>query len=199
MNKGAALPKNLKPWALELVQLLRHEFRALVAGLSPQQRQEKGQMDRWSPKDELAHLAYWLEVFVANIRFRREGKPLTDVRDYLAMNDAAWEARQDWGLEQTEAAVRKVLTDLGEELERFTPEELTNPDRFTLEFPRPFVRSLLYELVDHPVHHFAGLYRKLGKGSEVGPMLRRLLEVLGRRGAAGWSATTRKKIQRHAP
>ena len=198
MNKRTGLQKDLKEWALELVQVSRLEFKHLIASIPAKQRDKAGELKKWSPKDELAHLAYWLEVFVGNIRAKRKGKPLTDTRDYLAMNDAAWEVRKGWSLEQIEAALEKVLGDLEKELKRFTLEELTDPAAFALERPRPFVRSLLYELIDHPMHHWAGLYRKLGKESKIGPMLGRILEAMSQRGIKRWTAGSRSKISHHA-
>ncbi|MDX2140655.1 MAG: DinB family protein [Chloroflexota bacterium] len=186
-------------WALAVTHAARHEFAALIAALPDAERTAVGELKHWSPKDEIAHLAYWIEVFVSNIQAQREGRPLIDTRPYLAMNDAAWEVRRAWTWGEVEAATAATLGQLEMLLQNMSADDLTDPQRFTIEplrtAPRPLIRSLLYELVDHPVHHFTGLYRKISDPDGMSAMLVRYDAVLQKRGTSQWTATTRKKIK----
>jgi hypothetical protein len=183
---------SLKQWIAAVINTMRGEFFSLMDSVPTNERTRLGQLKSWSPKDELAHLVYWLEVFVTNIQAKRDGKPLIDTRDYLAMNDAAWLERKDWSWNALENALLRVMDDL----ERLT--ELLSVEELTESAPRPLVRSLMYELVDHPVHHFLALYQKLGAAPDtVAAMLIRIQQNIKQRGVAKWTATSRRKLQKH--
>ncbi len=72
------MKKDIQQWALTLIGASENEFKTLIASLNPDQRGAIGQLHKWSPKDEIAHLSYWLEVFLGNIQARQNGQELID-------------------------------------------------------------------------------------------------------------------------
>jgi hypothetical protein len=201
-HKKGRMKKDIHQWALTLIGASRREFDALIASLTADQRRAVGALRQWSPKDEIVHLAYWLEVFVGNIQARQHGRALTDTRDYLSLNDQTWHARKDWTWDEAENALKRAFMDIEGRVKGLSSQDLTDPDRLSLEpegkSPRPLLKALIYELIDHPVHHFVGLYRKRHAEHEIAPMLERLLEVMNQPGVSKWSASTRRKLKRYA-
>lgn len=188
-------------WAGELVRVSRQEFSALGAQLPASEREAAGALHAWSTKDEIAHLAYWIELFALNIAAARSGHPLTDTGPYLAMNDAAWHERQDWSWATAEGALLNAITAVEAQLSTLGGEELTNAERLSVEPtrrpPRPLIRSLLYELIDHPLHHYAGIYHRLGASKACAEMVGRLTEVMEQPGVRTLAASTRTKLRRY--
>jgi Protein of unknown function (DUF1706) len=195
------MKKDIQQWALMLIGASGNEFNTLIASLNPDQRSAIGNLHKWSPKDEIAHLSYWLEVFLDNIQARQNGQKLTDTHDYLTLNDQAWELRKDWTWNEVELGLKRTLKGIETKMKSLSSQDLTDPQRLSLEpdqkAPRPLVKSLIYELIDHPSHHFLGMYRKLQNEQLVAPMLERLLEVTEQPGVSRWSTTTRNKLRKY--
>ncbi len=165
------------------------EFVKLMALVPLEQRRKSGQLEQWSIKDELLHLVYWLEVFCLNLQAQKSGKPLIDISDYLALNDQTWLERNKWTWKQLEAALEVVFANLETELKNLDEREFI----FAVD-KKPLANAVVYELFTHPLHHFQGIYNKLGLLLEREAMLKRVLVVLERRGFSRFTARTRKKI-----
>jgi hypothetical protein len=203
-DKGVATKRtkiDLKPQTLALINAARQEFERIFTAMPEEQRHTAGTLKQWSPKDELAHLAYWIELFVTNIRAQRAGQPLIDTRDYRTMNDRGWEERKAWRWDAVKQAVTDVLSAVETEINTLSAEDLVNASHFTLEAdrssPRPLLHSLIYELIDHPNHHFSGLYRKLGDDAAITALFDRSLQALAPLGSTRWSAKTSRAAQKH--
>jgi Protein of unknown function (DUF1706) len=194
------MKNDLQQWALMLIGASENEFNTLIASLNPDQRSAIGDLHKWSPKDEIAHLSYWLEVFLGNIQRCQNGQELIDTRDYLTLNDQAWEVRKDWTWNDVERVLERTLKGIEVQIKNLSSQDLTDPQRLSLEpdqkVPRPLLKSLIYELIDHPLHHFLGMHRKLQNEHLVAPMLERLLEVMEQPGVSKWSITTRNKLRK---
>lgn len=92
----------------------------------------------------------------------------------------------------------RVLSDIEKHVKALSVEALTDAKVLWLERPgKPLLKSLLYELVDHPLHHFVKLYRKYDKNAKALETLARLHNVLAQPGTSKWTATSRNKIKKH--
>ncbi len=195
------MKKDIQQWALVLIGASSNEFNTLIDSLNPDQRGAIGELHRWSPKDEIAHLSYWLEVFLDNIQARQNGQELIDTRNYLTLNDQAWEVRKDWTWNDVELGLERTLKGIETKIKSLNSQDLTDADRLSLEsdqkVPRPLLKSLIYELIDHPAHHFLGMYRKLHNKHQIASMLERLIQAMEQPGVSNWSATTRNKLRKH--
>lgn len=189
-------------WARAITAASRHECVALLAQVPVSQRQALGTLQGWSTKDELAHLAYWIELFARNIAAARAELPLIDTRPYLAMNDAAWHERKDWDWITVEQALLEAIDAVVVQLAVLSAEELTDGARLSVEParrpPRPLIRSLLYELIDHPLHHLTGIYRRLGASVARAEMIARVTAVVEQPGGRTLAAATRTKLRRYS-
>lgn len=190
---------NAPTWARKLLESSRHEFQLLIAAVPLHERELVGQRYAWSAKDEIAHLAFWIETFARNVHARREGRPLIDTGLYQALNDAAWHERKDWTWPEVESALAEAFVGLDAQLAALSAAELIVAGQFTVEperaAPRPVMRSLLYEVVDHPCHHFAGLYRRFGSDAQLAAAATRLSAAVEAPSQAKWTAPTRRKLR----
>jgi Protein of unknown function (DUF1706) len=190
---------DIQQTAFTLIRVSRTEFDTLIAAVPNDRRSMVGELKDWSPKDEVAHLLYWIELFAKNIAARRNGNPLIDTSKYLAMNDQAWHARKDWRWVEVEEELGRLFTDLETQINDFNTAALADPQQFTLEptrtAPRPLLHGLIYELFDHPFRHFAGMYHTFGDQQRYNALATQMLDVLKLPGVSKWSVSTRKKIR----
>jgi hypothetical protein len=193
---------DIRQWSIDIIAMTRANFAQCLADIPVTQREIEGTITQWSAKDELTHLAYWIDVFVQNIQAAHTGKPILDTRDYQALNEAAWHARHTWTWHAIEADIQRVLTALEQELARLPTHAFSDATAFTVEpyrkSPRSLIRSLLYELIDHPFHHFTGLYARLEMQPQLQSLLTTTLTVLSQPGTSKWSAPSRTKIKQYA-
>lgn len=191
---------NVKQWAFAVIDSSFNEFHTLIARIPSNHRSVMGELKNWSPKDQIAHLTYWIELFVTNIDAHRKSRPLIATDDYLAMNDKAWHVRKDWSWNKIETDVVRVFSDLKAHIEDLNAEDLINVNRFTLETdqesPKPLLQSLLYELIDHPVHHFTRLYQVFDDNVGSKEFLTRVLELMSQPGVSKWLTPTQNKIEK---
>lgn len=161
------------------------------------EREALGELQAWSTKDEIAHLAYWIALFAAHIAAARAGHPLTDTRPYLAMNDAAWHERAAWDWPTVEQALLRAIDAVEAQLATLSGDELRDAARLTVEParrpPRPVIRSVLYELIDHPLHHLAGIYQRLGAAEPRVAMLARVAALVEQPGVR-WAERPRMRL-----
>lgn len=187
---------------MALIVAARAEFKHLLPHIPEEQRHRTGKLKQWAPKDEIAHLAYWIDLFATNVQARHACEPLIDTRDYRTMNDRAWAERKEWTWDEAEQAVMQALNAVELQFNTLRAEELVNPQHFTLEpdrpAPRPVLHNLIYELIEHPNHHFMGLYRKFADEAAITALFDRSLQALTQLGNARWLAKTRKSAEKHA-
>jgi hypothetical protein len=186
-------------WACAIVSASRRECSALIAQIPTSEREVRGALGAWSTKDEIAHLAYWIELFATNIAAARAGQPLVDTRSYLAMNDVAWHERKDWDWVTVEQALLGAIDAVEAQLAALSADELTDGGLLTVEPvrrpPRPLIRNLLYELIDHPLHHATGIYRGRDATAACAEMLARVTAVVDQPGVRTLAAATRAKLR----
>jgi hypothetical protein len=187
-----------KDWALGLIGFARVETKTFGAQLSPAERETPGEAQRWSTKDEWAHLAFWLETFADNLIARLEGRAPKDIRDYQALNSQTWLERRGWTWTQADAALYGALDRLEGQIATLELKQLTDAGMLTLEPPKPLIRTLLYEVVDHPTHHLVRLYAKTGRGASVPALLERTRAALAQRGMSAWTRSSRTRLDKHA-
>jgi hypothetical protein len=186
-------------WSLTVVNFARQEFKALIAALPPAQREAVGTLKDWSPKDEMAHLEFWIDTFVTNLTALRDGQPLMDISDYLRLNDDAWAVRKDWSWATVEEHLARALNGVETHLHSLNTADLTDAAHLTLEpdrtTPRPLIRSLLYDVIDHPLLHVVGLYGKCGANAAALAMLDRATTLVSQPGLSKWTSSTRSKLK----
>jgi len=85
----------LKSKLIELIKHASEEEQALFARLSEDERAVRGEPDRWSPKDVIAHLAAWKTRLAENLAAAARGETPVRDEDYEAVNAKVFELNQD--------------------------------------------------------------------------------------------------------
>jgi hypothetical protein len=191
--------EEIKQWALSVIDASSFEFDTLLAKIPPGQRDVIGELKKWSPKDQIAHLIFWIDLFATNLKACRKGSPLISTADYLAMNDVAWLERKDWTWLDIETNLARIFSDIRAQIQDSSSEQLTDAHRYSLGTseaePEPILQSLVYELIKHPVHHFVIMYRIFGDRVEIDSLFARTMQMTNQPDVLIWSEPTVKTIQ----
>jgi tetratricopeptide (TPR) repeat protein len=148
----------LKEKLIALIEGISAEEQVLSQNLSESERSVRGEPDRWSPKDEIAHLAAWTERVVANLEAASRGESPVTYDDFEAVNARDFEMYRDWPwgdvLEKALTANRQLV----EQIERRSDEDL----RAALTEERTVWQSIAGTGYAHPTTHLDYIY--LGRG-----------------------------------
>jgi hypothetical protein len=120
----------------ELMSLIEREWSALmdvVEQLSPEQMHTPDE-GGWSPKDNLAHLAEWLNILVGYYLDRHPAHEVIGVDpevtkkwDFESMNDVMFKRDRHQPLEQVLAEIKSSYAKVYARLESMTFEDLMKP------------------------------------------------------------------------
>lgn len=183
-------------WLDRLLQTSKHEFVVLESHLSPEMHAARGEVDQWSAKDVFTHLTYWLEVFSHNIEARIDSETLVDTGNYKELNRKAWESRNKLGWCKVRSDLENAFENVKSSTHRLTAAQLTNASEFSIG-GRPLVVDYMYELIEHPMHHWMILYSKASANEMATEMLNRVEERVSQKGLMKWSLAARKNINKY--
>lgn len=148
---------------IELLDRAYADQQAFIATLPEADRSAVGTREKWAIKDALSHIALWQRQTIIRVAAlqRDEEPPNTD--DYLAVNDAHFEAYRDRSWADTIAEVDGAYRALVDLTQSLSEEELTDPQRFARANGRALVRSIVSNGFWHPEAHLAQLYAERGE------------------------------------
>ena len=148
----------LKERLVSLIESINAEEQALFANLSEAEHETRGEPDRWSPKDVIAHLAAWKERTVRNLEAVARGESPVRYDDYGAVNARDFETYRDksWAevLEKALTANQRLI----EQIEGRSEAEL----EAILHGERTVWQSIAGTGYTHPVIHLGEIYLDLG-------------------------------------
>jgi len=191
-----SMEHDIHEWLEGVLQTSKHEFLVLESHIPSEMHDAKGEADKWSAKDVFAHLTYWLEVFAFNIEARANSRRLIDTDRYEILNSDAWEARHAFSWDRVRLDLDRAFASVQSQVHQLSAKQLTDATCFSLS-GRPLVADCMYELVEHPMHHWMILYRRVGAEHMAYEMLERVEGRVSQRGLMKWSLSARKKILRH--
>lgn len=139
----------LKSKLIELIEHASKEEQALFARLSEDERAVRGEPDRWSPKDTIAHLAAWKTRLAENLAVAARGETPVRVEDFEAVNARDFELNRDrsWSEILNEAA--EASRQLVEQVENRSEAELRGTDTLPWEEGRPLWRVIAGNACTH--------------------------------------------------
>lgn len=161
----------LKSQVIDLLQLAHAEEQALMDGTPEAEREVSGTPSRMSVKDLVAHLTAAKQRETLRLAVAVEGgTPESDDHDpEQIFND---QQHRPWVDIQAEA--EQAINALVRQVERFTPEDLADSQRFSWLHGRPLAAEILGYGLWHPMSHLAEWYRRQGQE----PSLTRLYQTL---------------------
>ncbi len=150
----------------KLIELAEHacqEEQALFARLSEEERSLRGEPDRWSPKDVIAHVAAWKERLAANLEAIARGESPVRRDDYEAENARIFQENRDkpWAevLEQAAQACWRLI----EQIEARGEAELESTETLPWQGERPLWRLIVGTAFLHSVQmHLSPAYGARG-------------------------------------
>lgn len=148
---------------IELLDRAYADQQAFAATLSEADRAATGTREHWAIKDALSHIALWQRLSVERVAAIVQGKEPPNTDDYLAINDAHFEAHRDRLWAATIAEAETAYWALAAQTQSLSDEDLTDPQRFVHANGRALARSIVSNGFWHPEAHLAQLYVERGE------------------------------------
>ncbi len=141
----------LKSKLIQLIEYTSKEEQALFARLSEDERAVRGEPDRWSPKDTIAHLAAWKTRLAENLAAAARGETPVRDEDYEAVNAKVFELNRDrsWSEILDEAA--EASRQLVEQVEKTSEAELRGTETLPWQGERSLWRVMVGTSIIHPL------------------------------------------------
>lgn len=147
---------------MKLVADVRAEEQALWDSLSDEERNATGKLDRWAPKDHLAHATFWTARLVTQLQTAAGGEPAQKIEDYQKTNEEVYEANKDRSWEDILAWATEVNREFHTALDATSEEILEGTPGSEGTGGRPLWQNVAVTGVYHPLDHVADLYLERG-------------------------------------
>ncbi len=155
-----------KEQIVDLLGFIYTEMCSFTDQLNPQEREQVGEVDCWSQRDVIAHLAEehrWVAERLAQgpgVEFPGRGE------DFDQINRDIWNAYRDKPIREILRILEDSQQSLLQSLEMLSDDDLNQPGRFPLTGERPLWRYLTGLVVMHPISHLCQQYAEHGSISE---------------------------------
>lgn len=143
---------------IDAVRTERARLDALLAGASEAQMTHPGVQDEWSVKDMVAHLTFWEQGMVDNLKralrseeFQFPSGELDDI------NAQVFAENQHRSLDDILADSRQVSQELLEQLQAFSDEDLLEPVRLDGDESMPLWQYIAMESSEHYQEHMGDI------------------------------------------
>jgi len=157
---------------------VRAEEQALWDSLRNEERNAAGEIDRWAPKDHLAHTTFWTERLITQLEAATGGEPPESIEDYQKINDEVFEANKNRNWEDILARAIEVNRQLHTALDAVTEEMLEDSPGAEGAGGPPLLRNVALTGVYHPMHHIADIYLERGDFQSAQAVQERVVEGL---------------------
>jgi tetratricopeptide (TPR) repeat protein len=146
----------------KLLADVRAEEQALWDALSDEERNAAGEIDRWAPKDHLAHTTFWTERLITQLEAATGGEPPQKIDDFQKTNDEVFEANKNRNWEDVLARAIEVNSHFRTALDAVSEEMLEDSAGPEGAGGPPLWRNVALTGVYHPMHHIADIYLERG-------------------------------------
>ena len=185
-----------------LIQLIEHtsqEEQALFARLSEDERAVRGEPDRWSPKDTIAHLAAWKTRLAEDLAAAARGETPARDEDFEVVNAKVFELNRDRSWSEILEEAAKARRQLVEQVEKTSEAELGGTETLPWQGDRPLWRLIVGTGTIHPLAmHLGPLLVERGEkeyATELQEEAARLLSELDEN--QSWQGTARYNLACH--
>ena len=169
----------MKGKMLEVVEGTHQNVLNLVSGLSEEEKQAKGNLQRWSAKDLLIHLNFWGKHFLTQMDNSLKGERVPLAGDYYnQVNDGVLYENMDKPFEEAFKEYQEVYPALVKKLQEFSEEDLQDKERFTWLEGRTMIDRVIGNLCWHAESHIADFLVKKGQLEEATRLQEALTEKI---------------------
>ena len=145
----------------KLITDVQSEEQALWDSLRDEERNATGEIDRWAPKDHLAHATFWTERLVTQLQAATGGEPPGSIEDYQKTNDEVYETNKDRNWEDILAWSTDVSHQFRTALDAVSEEMLEDTAGSAGTGGRPLWQTVALS-VYHPMSHVTDVYLERG-------------------------------------
>jgi hypothetical protein len=155
---------------VELMSAIKREWQALmdVVARLDEQKMTTPDAGGWSPKDNLAHLAEWMNLLMGYHMDKRPAhevfgipEEVTKDWDFEVINPVLYERNKDRSTENVLAHVQQVYGQLLAKLEAIPFEDLLKPRDLNDPQKQPLLLSVLGDTTEHFMEHREAIERLL--------------------------------------
>jgi hypothetical protein len=146
----------------ELLLAIQREWNALqrVVSVLDERQLLEPDAEGWTPKDNLAHLAEWLNILMGFYIDRRRAHEVMDVEpevtqawDFEARNRLLFERNRDRPLDEVLQDLQRRYADLTQRLDGMSFDDLLRPQNPFDPLKRPLLEFVLRGTVEHFAEH----------------------------------------------
>jgi len=179
----------------KLLADVRAKEQTLWDALNDEERNAAGEIDRWAPKDHLAHTTFWTERLVTQLEAATGGEPPQKIDDFQKTNDEVFEANKDRIWEDVLARAIEVNRQFHTALDAFSEEMLEDTAGSEGAGGPPLWRNVAFTGVYHPIHHVADVYLERGDDEVAQAVQERVAERLAALDESdAWQGTTQYNL-----
>ena len=153
---------DLKTRLMQLLDL-EHAFQQQLFADFPGEAERSGTWEKWSLKDELAHIIAWQLNSLARIAALMHAEPVPDFNDYERLNRAIFDTNRDRSLAEIVAEGDRARADFVALIRSVPEDDLAVPGRFGDSEGRSLADQILNNAFEHPIVHYADFYQQRGE------------------------------------
>ena len=150
---------------LDLLRQAQRDEDEFAASLSQAERLNPGAENDWSPKDEIAHAAAWIERFVQRVQTPASAVPPAPIDDINSENAEIFEAHRQQSLDEVLAYSRQTRLALLTTVEALSEEDLNDPALLPWLKAEPLCRRAAGNGYTHPMIHYAAYLTRHGRAA----------------------------------
>jgi len=126
--------------------------------LSAQEREARGELHDWTPKDQVAHNNFWREDAVRRLKAALEGGTPPDTADDLAWNDRVFKEQRETPWEQLVEETERLYSESVALINQLSPDDVTEKDRYPWQGGESVESLIIVNWYDHPAEHWTEVY-----------------------------------------
>jgi tetratricopeptide (TPR) repeat protein len=153
---------DLKTRLIQLLDVSRSFQQQLLADLEPAERNASGTWEKWSVKDELAHVFAWQLNSLARLAALIHAETAPDFSETEKINRAIYDTNHDRTLAEIAAEGDRAYADFVALIQSLSEEDLAQPARFSDREQRAVAEQMMGTGYEHPIVHYADYYRRRG-------------------------------------
>jgi tetratricopeptide (TPR) repeat protein len=165
-----------KKQLIRLTNYSREVLQELITNTPDEDLTKSGQVDKWSFKDHMAHLAHWLDRF--NHRLIKRDKNYKEVTDFDKENSRIWQLTHDLDWPVILNNLEKAYMDTTQYLRSLSEEDLLATDMLYPPDKRPLWDAILSNTCAHTITHVGLIYNERGNFQKSVELLERIMDDL---------------------
>ena len=158
----------MKDRLLEVLKKSRETELEFIANLTEEERNFAGTWEKWSAKDNVAHVNYWKDVRGIRIVAFLRGEELTPLPQFEQANAECYERFANSSWDEVNAFAEGAHTQIVEAVRGMDEESLIGPSTETDE--RKLWDEIVGSAYSHKLMHYSQFYQDQGRNEQAGQL-----------------------------